>query len=206
MRYERLLPLALVAMFGLAACDNGAQSDGDQAMNDDAATEQDSAAREDNAMAESAQPETQVADSMDQRSSEEVALTVEESTEHGQYVADDDGRAVYMLEADSSSQSNCNDDCAQEWPPVVADSGKPTAEDPAIEESKISTIQRDDGKEQVTYNGHPLYYYAKDQGPGQATGQEKQDRWGEWYLVNTQGEQLEPQDSRSRQPEEGDQY
>jgi hypothetical protein len=46
---------------------------------------------------------------------------------------------------------------------------------------------------QVTYNGHPLYYYVRDLGPGRTTGQHVSDAWGEWYLVTPQGAPLDEQ-------------
>lgn len=44
---------------------------------------------------------------------------------------------------------------------------------------------------QITYNGHPLYYYVRNLGPGQTTGQDVTDAWSEWYLVTPGGKPLE---------------
>ena len=56
-------------------------------------------------------------------------------------------------------------------------------------------MTRPDGATQVTFNGRPLYRYAKDSGPGAVTGQDVHDQWGEWYLVTPAGDALEAADS-----------
>lgn len=122
---------------------------------------------------------------------ERVALAVAEDKAHGRYLTDAQGRAVYLLEADKKGASSCYDACTQVWPPLRAPSGKPAAADQAVREELIGTIKRRDGSAQVTYNGHPLYYYVKDTGRGKATGQDVHDKWGEWYLVTPRGTKLE---------------
>ncbi len=52
----------------------------------------------------------------------------------------------------------------------------PRAGAAGVEPSLIGTIQRRDGTTQVTFGGHPLYYYTKAQGPSQATGQDVTDQ------------------------------
>ena len=120
-----------------------------------------------------------------------VTLKVAQSSEHGTYLADANGRALYLLEADAQGASKCTDACAQAWPPLIANQGNPTAADASVQANLISTIQRPDGTRQVTYGGHPLYYYAQDQGPGETKGQDLTDQWGEWYLVTPAGKPLE---------------
>ena len=109
----------------------------------------------------------------------------------GPYLTDEQGRALYLLEADPQRESTCYDRCAEVWPPYLAPQGTPTAGAAPVQESLIGTLQRRDGSIQVTYGGHPLYYYVKDEGPEQATGQDVHDEWGEWYLVRPSGEPLE---------------
>ena len=120
-----------------------------------------------------------------------AVLTLGRTSEHGPFIADAGGRALYLLEADPQGASNCYDACAQAWPPYLSPAGTPRAGAEGVQPTLIGTIQRRDGSTQVTYGGHPLYYYAKDQGPGQATGQDVTDQWGEWYLVTPQGKALE---------------
>ena len=59
-----------------------------------------------------------------------------------------------------------------------------------IKENLLGTTKREDGETQVTYNGHPLYYYIKDQKPGDTTGQNVEGFGAEWYAVNTNGERV----------------
>jgi predicted lipoprotein with Yx(FWY)xxD motif len=121
----------------------------------------------------------------------QAVLTVASSQEHGAYIADAERRALYLLEEDPQGESTCYDACAAVWPPYLAPQGSPTAGNPQVQANLIGTIQRRDGSTQVSYGGHPLYYYTRDQGPGQTTGHDVHDEWGEWYLVTPQGKQLE---------------
>ena len=120
-----------------------------------------------------------------------AALMVAETAEYGPHLTDAGGRALYLLEADTPGASTCYDACAEVWPPFVAPQGTPTAGDAAVQSDLIGTLQRRDGTMQITYNGHPLYHYSRDPGPGQVTGQDYTDEWGEWYLVTPAGEELE---------------
>ncbi|MBW3573031.1 MAG: hypothetical protein KY467_18195 [Gemmatimonadetes bacterium] len=111
--------------------------------------------------------------------------------EYGEYIADQKGRPLYMFTADSAGQSNCYDRCAQMWPPLLAPQGTPTAGSTDVRPRLIGTVQRRDGAAQVTYGGHPLYYYHKDQGADAPRGQDVHDSGGEWYLVTPAGQKLE---------------
>lgn len=119
-----------------------------------------------------------------------TVLTIARSKELGSYIADANGRALYLLEMHPRNSSICDDACTEVWPPFLAPQGTPEAGDPAVQAGLIGVMQRRDGSTQVTYNGYPLYYYSGDQGPGQATGQGVVDEWGEWYLVTPQGQSL----------------
>lgn len=123
--------------------------------------------------------------------SSNATLTIANTQEYGPYLADQAGRALYLLEDEPKGQSTCYGQCAEEWPPLLASNGSAEAGNPAVREDLIGTIQRRDGSTQVTYNGHPLYYYVRDRGPGQTTGQDFTDQWGEWYLVTAEGRPLE---------------
>ena len=100
-----------------------------------------------------------------------ATLTTQTSPEHGTYVADAEGRALYMFEADQQGQgeqqavSHCYDACAEAWPPLISQGAPPAGE--AIQQDLMATIERRDGSTQVTYGGWPLYYYVQDEGPGQ---------------------------------------
>ena len=119
-------------------------------------------------------------------------LTVATGTP-GAYVADNTGRAVYVLAGDENG-SKCTGDCLAAWPPLLADA-PPVAGAPNLQGVMIGTVERSDGTTQVTYNGHPLYLYAKDAGPGSTMGQDVTDTWGEWYLVGPTGVAMDDDDS-----------
>lgn len=193
MRNERLwLPLTIVIALGLTACgENGTGTQSDQA-----ATGEETAAPEEN---ETGLASEERGTQQGMAGGEEVALVAEDSPEHGQYLADEEGRAVYLYHADSRGESKCTGQCAEVWPPVVAETGEPAAQDAAVQEDKLGTIQREDGQQQVTYNGHPLYYYAEDRSPGEATGQGVNN---EWALVSVEGEPVESQPLDSEQLEQ----
>jgi len=76
---------------------------------------------------------------------------------------------LYLYTKDAPGFSTCTGACAKPWPPLVALSGTPT-EGPGVT-GKFGTLRRPDGTLQVTSNGQPLYLYAGDQKPGEATGE-----------------------------------
>ncbi len=104
----------------------------------------------------------------------------------GQIVVADQGLSVYYFTKDTkdSGTSACTGDCLVAWPPVTSTTATPTVNGVT---GKIGTIPTADGKMQVTINGMPIYYYAKDQGPGDITGQ---GVGGVWYLVSPSGQMI----------------
>lgn len=116
----------------------------------------------------------------------EVALNLAESAEHGQYLVDGAGMALYMFVPDAQSASTCYDDCATNWPPLTVVSADTV---PALGEGLdavlVGTVERDDGTVQVTYNGWPLYRFAGDTEAAQTNGQSV---GGNWFLVDPVGE------------------
>lgn len=103
----------------------------------------------------------------------------------GQVLVDGRGRTVYLFEKDSGGTSACTGACAAVWPPLTV-SGQPTA-GPGVQQALLGTIARPGGGMQVTYNGHPLYGFVKDTGPGQAKGQGVNGFGGLWYAVTAAG-------------------
>ena len=101
------------------------------------------------------------------------------------FLTDGSGKAVYLWVADKSNSSVCSGACAQAWPPVQA-SGTVTASGSA-KSSDLGTTTRSDGTKQVTYAGHPLYYFVGDSGPGQANGQGNPGFGAKWWLVSPTG-------------------
>lgn len=104
---------------------------------------------------------------------------------HGTYLVGPNGHAVYLFLADSMNKSNCSGACAKIWPPLTT-TGKPSASGGAMS-TDLGTITRSGGTKQVTYKGHPLYYYAADSGAGQTTGQGINGFGAKWWLVSPSG-------------------
>ena len=81
--------------------------------------------------------------------------------------------------------SACSGACAGAWPPVTT-TGTVTASGGA-KSSDLGTITRSDGTKQVTYDGHPLYFFSGDSGPGTASGQGNDGFGAKWWLVSPSG-------------------
>jgi predicted lipoprotein with Yx(FWY)xxD motif len=107
------------------------------------------------------------------------------SSSAGEFLTDGSGRAVYLWVKDTGGTSACSGACAGAWPPVTA-AGTATASGSA-KASDLGTITRSDGTKQVTYDGHPLYYFSGDSGPGTATGQGSDSFGAKWWLVAPSG-------------------
>jgi hypothetical protein len=54
----------------------------------------------------------------------------------------------------------------------------------------VGTAKRPDGTEQVTYNGHPLYLFVRDQKPGDISGQGVSAFGALWYVLSSSGNQI----------------
>jgi predicted lipoprotein with Yx(FWY)xxD motif len=93
-------------------------------------------------------------------------------------LANADGLTLYWFAPDTTTSSKCFGSCAIYWPPV---SGSPAA-GPGVT-GKLGTIKRPGGGLQATYNGHPLYTYIGDRGPGQANGNDLDLNGGFWYDI-----------------------
>ena len=110
------------------------------------------------------------------------------SSSAGTVLTDGSGRAVYLWVKDSGGMSACTGACAGAWPPVTT-TGAATASGSA-KASDLGTITRSDGSKQVTYDGHPLYYFSGDSGPGTATGQGSDGFGAKWWLVAPTGSDI----------------
>jgi predicted lipoprotein with Yx(FWY)xxD motif len=104
----------------------------------------------------------------------------------GQIVVDGKGMSVYYYTKDTkdSGTSACTGGCLTAWPPVTTTSATPSVEGVM---GTLGTITTPDGKKQVTINGMPIYYYAKDKAAGDITGQGVNSVW---YLVAPSGEMI----------------
>lgn len=108
------------------------------------------------------------------------------ATSAGRVVVDAKGMSVYVFTKDikDSGTSACTGSCIAAWPPVLTLSGTPAVEGIT---GRVGTIATPDGKKQLTINGMPVYYYAKDRAPGDITGQ---GVGSVWYLVDPAGEMV----------------
>jgi predicted lipoprotein with Yx(FWY)xxD motif len=95
---------------------------------------------------------------------------------------------VYLWVADSGGKSACSGACAHVWPPVES-KGKPTA-GAGVNAADLGTITRSDGSEQVTYKGHPLYYFIADKSKGEIKGQGSNSFGAKWWLLTPSGDAI----------------
>lgn len=105
-------------------------------------------------------------------------------TDLGSVLVDSEGFTLYIFTNDTDGTSTCYDACADTWPPVAGD----TTISSDLDASIFGTTTRDDGSEQLTVNGMPLYLYTPDAAPGDTTGQ---GVGGVWFVVDAAGEVIE---------------
>jgi predicted lipoprotein with Yx(FWY)xxD motif len=118
-----------------------------------------------------------------------AVLTVASAPKVGPILVDAKGFTVYDFHKDKGTVSSCYGACEGVWPPVLT-AGDPSAGEGASA-SQIGTTKRKDGSVQVTYAGHPLYTYAADKKPGEATGNDIDSFGAEWYALKGSGEEAE---------------
>ncbi len=92
---------------------------------------------------------------------------------------------VYAFSSDTPTTSECNGACAAIWEPVLTQTAAAAAG--AANGSLLGTIQRNDGTFQVTYNGHPLYYFTKALITGDTSGNGVMAFGGTFNDVNVSG-------------------
>ncbi len=103
----------------------------------------------------------------------------------GKILVDSKGMTLYMFKPDNQGPSTCTGGCAAAWPALVG----PVSAGAGVDASKLATATRsDDGKEQATYGGWPLYTFAQDSNPGDVNGQ---DSGGKWYVLGADGNPIE---------------
>lgn len=108
-------------------------------------------------------------------------------SQFGDILFDAGEQAIYVFERDSRDETRCYGECADAWPPVYTD-GEPVAGD-GLDARLLGTIERRDGRMQVTYDGRPLYYYAHER-PGEVKCQNVNLNGGLWWVVGADGQPL----------------
>ncbi len=101
-------------------------------------------------------------------------VTVKSKEGLGDYLADSKGMTLYYYKKDSPGKSSCTGGCLNWWP--IFYSEEITAPE-GIDAKDFGTITREDGKEQTTFRGYPLYYFSGDKEPGDTNGQASRDVW-----------------------------
>lgn len=105
-------------------------------------------------------------------------------SEFGRVVADGKGEAFYLFDKENSKRSRCYGACARAWPPVIT-KGAPRA-GKGVNQRLLGVTRRKNGRLQVTYRNHPLYYYVDDS-PGTILCQNVAEFGGLWLVVKPNG-------------------
>ncbi|KHL00712.1 COG4315 family predicted lipoprotein [Sinomonas humi] len=116
--------------------------------------------------------------------SSRTTTSLKTATVDGQkIIVDANGTPVYIYTLDNAGESKsvCLGGCALLWPAVESGSEPPQVQGIT---AKVGSMPAADGGKQVTLNGLPIYYYAKDNGSGSATGQGVA---GVWYVLAPDG-------------------
>ena len=110
-----------------------------------------------------------------------IALT---TNDLGTMIVDADGKSLYAFTPDTAGTSTCYDDCATNWPPLLADDAAAISAGEGLDATKLTTSDRTDGTKQVKYGDWPLYYFAGDAATGDTNGQGVGTKW---YVVDAAG-------------------
>jgi predicted lipoprotein with Yx(FWY)xxD motif len=105
----------------------------------------------------------------------------------GSFLTDGHGRTLYLFARDTGNMSTCTGRCASVWPPVTSSTAAQAGTGASA--SLLGTASNAGGQ-QITYNGHPLYYYVGDVNPGDTNGERLNQFGGLWYEVSPSGVQV----------------
>jgi predicted lipoprotein with Yx(FWY)xxD motif len=106
-------------------------------------------------------------------------------TKLGKVLAAGSGRTLYLFMKDKKGRSACYGACAGYWPPLMKKSALRAGT--GVKANLLGTTKRKNGKQQVTYKGHPVYLFSLDGGVGQVSGQGLNIYGGKWYVVSAAG-------------------
>jgi predicted lipoprotein with Yx(FWY)xxD motif len=110
------------------------------------------------------------------------------TTKLGKVLVSSNGHTLYLFAKDKGDRSSCTGMCATYWPPLISTT-KPTA-GTGVKVALLGRTRRSDGKMQVTYNKHPLYWFSGDKGAGQVSGQRVSAFGATWYAVSETGSKV----------------
>lgn len=181
-----LLPLAAVALIA-AGCGSD-ESDGTGSA---AASKSEDAMKSDEAMKGGDAMKSDSKMTSDKAMKAEAAMSAKGArvkvvnSDFGRVIADGKGEAFYLFDKEDTKKPECYGACAEAWPPVLT-KGKPVAAG-GVKQSLLGTTKRRNGKLQVTYAGHPLYYYVDDS-PGTILCHDVAEFGGLWLVVKPNGE------------------
>jgi predicted lipoprotein with Yx(FWY)xxD motif len=147
----------------------GAQAQADDGSDGDEASEEESSASEDS-----------------EKPGESLALG---ESDFGTILTDGEGFTLYLFDKEEGERSECYGACAEAWPPFTTE-GDPVAGD-GVDSKLLGTTERDDGAAQVTYRGHPLYYYVDEDEPGEVLCQGVAEFGGLWLVVDPEGNAIQ---------------
>jgi predicted lipoprotein with Yx(FWY)xxD motif len=131
-------------------------------------------------------------------------LTLSKSDDYGSYLSDGQGRTLYLFVNEEGKDEGavemdaqgvnlnavpCTEGCLQVWPAFVSQ-GEPQVGE-GLDAALLKTVTRDDGTNQLVYNGWPLYYFHQDQKAGDILGQDIHSFGGTWYIVSDKGDKVE---------------
>lgn len=180
---------ALAALLLAAGCAEPTD-DSDDATTDESSQAYESPTADDTADARTGTTQPPTGEGGTRAPQTALTVSVAESDEFGEYLTDGQGRPLYMFTADTQgasggdAQISCSGQCLDAWPLAVT-AGAPKAEGGA-NPSLVGRMDHE-GQTVVTYDGWPLYYFARDSAAGAPKGQEIESFGGTWRLVTPDG-------------------
>ena len=182
MRTRHLLTALVAASVIFAAC--GSDDDSSDSATTDAAAAPEATTGDASAATTPAASDAPAGTTGDAPAAGAATVMVANDAELGDYLVDGDGMTLYLFTQDQGTTTACTGGCAENWPPIIAE-GDPTGGD-GIDAALLGVA---DGIEpnQVTYNGHLLYYFHEDTAPGDTNGVGLPD----WFAVDPAGEAIE---------------
>ncbi len=105
-------------------------------------------------------------------------------SDFGPMLFDRSGQAIYLFDKEATNTPRCYGACAKAWPPVLT-SGSPQGSG-AVRDPLLGTTPRKDGSRQVTYAGHPLYFYAHE-GKNEVLCHNVSEFGGLWLVITPSG-------------------